>query len=381
MKLRGMTWDHSRGFLPMVATAQRYGEAHPDVQIVWEKRSLQEFADYPVEKLAATYDLVVIDHPFIGHAARRGLFLPLDLHLDSDFLADQAANSVGPSHASYFWDGHQWALAIDAAAPVSSWRRDLLERAGAAVPQNWEEVLALARRGLVAIPAVPVDALMNFFMFCSNLGEDPFSRPDRVVTAEVGGRALAQLRALTSLCPPEIFGLNPIAIYEAMCSADAIAYCPFAYGYSNYARRGYAPRVLEFGDVPPTGTLAHGRTTLGGAGLAIFSSSRNQQAALDYARYVASPECQRTLYVESGGQPAHRAAWQDEEANRLAGSYFRQTLPTLDRAYLRPRYDGYVEFQDAAGPLVQEYLRAGGDPGTVLSRLEEIFHLTRPGNL
>jgi len=44
-ELRGITWDHTRGFLPMVATAQRFSELHPDVRITWEKRSLQHFAD------------------------------------------------------------------------------------------------------------------------------------------------------------------------------------------------------------------------------------------------------------------------------------------------------------------------------------------------
>ncbi len=64
--LRGMTWNHTRGYLPMVATAQRFTEIHPDIEIVWEKRSLKAFEEFPVEKLAADYDLMVIDHPFSG---------------------------------------------------------------------------------------------------------------------------------------------------------------------------------------------------------------------------------------------------------------------------------------------------------------------------
>ncbi|MBW7895866.1 MAG: carbohydrate ABC transporter substrate-binding protein, partial [Opitutaceae bacterium] len=52
IRLRGIAWNHSRGFTPMVATAQRYGELHPHVEITWEKRSLQAFADAPIEKLA-----------------------------------------------------------------------------------------------------------------------------------------------------------------------------------------------------------------------------------------------------------------------------------------------------------------------------------------
>ena len=76
--LRGMTWAHTRGFVPMAATAQRYQELHPGVEIVWEKRSLRDFEEFPVEGLAARYDLLVIDHAFVGFAARHRVLQPLD---------------------------------------------------------------------------------------------------------------------------------------------------------------------------------------------------------------------------------------------------------------------------------------------------------------
>ena len=40
-KLKGITWAHSRGFTSIVAVSQRYAELHPDIDITWEKRSLQ----------------------------------------------------------------------------------------------------------------------------------------------------------------------------------------------------------------------------------------------------------------------------------------------------------------------------------------------------
>src|SRR5690348_7161049 len=97
--LRGITWNHTRGFLPMVATAQRYEELHPKVQIMWEKRSLQAFADAPIRKLAEDFDLLVMDHPSVGEAA--GFLFPLDEHLPPDFITEQALSSVGPSYDSY----------------------------------------------------------------------------------------------------------------------------------------------------------------------------------------------------------------------------------------------------------------------------------------
>jgi len=115
IRLKGITWGHSRGFVPMVATAQRYEELHPEVEIVWTKRTLQEFADKSVTDLAKEYDLLVIDHPWTGHAAAKGMLAPFDDYLSTEFLAGQQANSVGKSYESYNFLGKQWALATDAA--------------------------------------------------------------------------------------------------------------------------------------------------------------------------------------------------------------------------------------------------------------------------
>jgi multiple sugar transport system substrate-binding protein len=320
---------------------------------------------------------LVIDHPFVGHAARHRLLLPLDEHISSDFLSEQEQNSVGQSHPSYSYDGHHWALAIDAATPVSCWRTDLLRRMNARVPEGWEELLDLAKRGLVVFPSIPIDSLMNFYMFCCALDEPPLPREAGLFDPEAGAKALTMLRELVSLCSPEILVWNPIATYEAMASRDDFVYCPFAYGYSNYARNGFSANPLEFGDLPRIGKDTKGRSTLGGAGLAISSSCKHRAMALDYACFVASPECQKTIYVQNGGQPGHRSAWTDDEANRITNNFFRDTLPALDRAYLRPRYDGYVGFQDSAGPVVHEFLRSGGNPEAVVQELQRLYRSSR----
>ncbi len=371
LRLRGMTWNHTRGYTPMVATAQRFAELNPGVEVMWEKRSLQEFANQPIDQLAERYDLLVIDHPWAGFASAAGVLLPLDEHLPASFLADQAANSVGPSHASYCFGGRQWALAIDAATPVAAWRPDLLVAGD--VPRQWAELLQLARSGRVLMPGIPTDTLMNFFMLCSTLGEDVCQGNDRVVSTEVGAQALDMLRELALTLDPLFWDLNPVRVYESMTLTSRYSYCPFAYGYSNYSRIGYAPKLLEFGDMVEINGR-HCRTTLGGAGLAISARCADLQAALDYALFVADPMCQRTLYVDSGGQPGHRAAWTDDRVNGLCRNYFRNTLAALDRAFLRPRYPGYIYFQDRGGTPIRDYMKKGGDAHAVLAILNGLYH-------
>jgi multiple sugar transport system substrate-binding protein len=370
--LKGITWGHSRGITPLLAFSQRFSELHPGVEVSWQKRTLQEFADFPIEKLTETYDLLIIDHPWVGCAAATRCVLPLEQHLSQAYLNEQADAQVGRSHSSYEYAGSQWALAIDAATPVASYRQDLLEQAGRQVPQTWEELLQLAREGKVAVPAIPIDTLMNFYMFCITCGQEPFQQSHEVIDRETGLAALDQMQQLYSLLDRSMFTRNPIAVAELMTQTDQYWYCPFAYGYSNYARKGYAPRQLTYTNlVACNGTPL--RSTLGGTGLAVSAFSRNRELAVAFAQQIVSPEIQSTLYVENGGQPGHRSAWLSETANYLTNGYFTDTLSTLDDSYIRPRYNGYLHFQDHAGDPVQQYLLHGGNPDQVLEKINEIY--------
>ena len=371
--LRGITWNHSRGFVSVVATAQRFCEMHPEVEIVWEKRSLQEFADAPIQGLAEDYDLLVIDHPWAGYAAYSQVLVPLQEIIPTDFMADQAANSVGHSHPSYVFNGNQCALAIDAATPVASYRPDLLQRYGLEKPQTWSDLLELARQGRVIMPAIEIDTLMNFYMLCATQGEAPFVDDDWAVSDEMSLRALEQLRELASLCPRDIFNWNPIAVYEALSRREDYVYCPFAYGYSNYSRAGYSDNVLIFDDMVDIGGHGRCQSTLGGTGLSISTGCKSVEVACEYAMFCASPVIQRTIFFENGGQPGHRGAWTDDEVNRRSSNYFRNTLPALDRAYLRPRFPGYLHFQDQGGAPIRQYLMQGGDDRQVLAELKRLF--------
>jgi len=373
MSLKGITWNHSRGFLPMVATAQRFSELHPDVQITWEKRSLQQFADFSIQELAERFDLLVIDHPWAGFAAKTKSIIPLDNYLPEAYLIDQQKNSVGTSYESYHYDGHLWALPIDAATPVAASRPDLLAKKGLRLPESFEDLMALANLGLVAFAGIPIDVLMNFYTLCCSLGEDPCQNNDQVVSNETGIQALQLYRRLASKMDPANFNRNPIQVYEAMTQTDDIAYCPFAYGYANYSREGYARKTLHFHDMISLDGKTNLRSTLGGTGLAISSKCKEIAIAAAYAEYVGSGDCQQTLFFESGGQPGHLSAWKNEEVNRRSHNYFSNTLPALQRAFLRPRYHGSMYFQEHAGDVVRDYLLNGSSELQVMAALNELY--------
>jgi multiple sugar transport system substrate-binding protein len=385
--LRGITWDHPRGFNPMPASAARFtAEINPEVRIEWQRRTLHEFGAAPVDELAKRFDLVVLDHPWAGFIAETECYLPLDSLLPKATQDALATHSAGPSHATYSWNGHQWALAIDAATPSASYRPDLLADLGFSVPTRWDEVLEIGRaaQGVgkhLAIPLGPVDAITVFLSLADNICGEPFAGERQVVSREVGHRVMNSMRAIAELCAPATFELTPVSMMDRMSSTDEIVYCPMAYSYNNYSRDGFRPQVCLYADIPSLANDGPRGSHIGGTGLAISAQCKHPAEAAQYASYVASSACQRGEYFSSGGQPAHSDAWDDPQINRECHDFFRNTRQTIERAYVRPRYNGYIGFQYEAGRLIQLCLRESGDVDALMKDLDALYQQSLAGGV
>jgi multiple sugar transport system substrate-binding protein len=88
---------------------------------------------------------------------------------------------------------------------------------------------------------------------------------------------------------------------------------------------------------------------------------------------VAAPSWQAGPYVQCGGQPGHLTAWQNEDANRMTNNFFTNLLPAMCRGYMRPRYNGYLTFQDRAGEPIRRFLTGTGNPDMVIKEMNELY--------
>lgn len=359
-QLRGMAWDHPRAVNPLEAISARWSE-DKNCTVTWDARPLKYFEDQPLEDLASRYDLVLIDYPFAGVAATSGLIRNVQDWVDADYLADQAACSVGPSFDSYTWDQRQWALAVDAACQVSGSRVDLFASVGEpAPPANWDEVMQLAEARAndatrVAMPLNPNHAYCAFLSLGISLAGPQFWTPGASIDRIAGKQALDYLQAMSGFLHPISRDADPIAISDRMTTTNEILYVPLMFGYSSYSRAGFRPHRIRFGNAPlgASGTIG---SVLGGVGIAVSSRSTQATLAADLARLIASRDMQQGLYVSSGGQPGHTAAWDSAEANSMVDNFFTATRGTIDHAFLRPRVAGHRQFQVLAGELIHRYV-------------------------
>ncbi|RLK46575.1 extracellular solute-binding protein [Microbacterium telephonicum] len=365
--LRGITWEHARGYGSVAASARAYREVAPGVEVRWEQRSLQSFADQALEDLVEQYDLLVIDHPHIPHAAEHGLLARLDGVGHDDELALLQAQSVGASHATYAHAGGQWGLATDAAAQVAAYRPDLLPEP----PRDWAGVIALAEQGRVLWPYKPVDAFSSLVTVAAGYGEEAMRAPGCFLTADALAEAMDLLRRLARLVPDDNRAWNPIQTADALSTSDRYAYCPLLFGYTNYSRGGFRPHRLRYIDIPASRRGVSG-SLLGGAGIAVSARSRALPEAIDYAFWLDSAAVQEGVYYDGGGQPGNAVAWESERTNADSLDFFRGTRATLEGAYVRPRFARYIELQNAlsehvtdalVGRLTDDELRARLDEG------------------
>ncbi|WP_189644529.1 extracellular solute-binding protein [Mesorhizobium sp. M9A.F.Ca.ET.002.03.1.2] len=369
-----MTWSHPRGYDPMVACSALW-EQRTSVTIEWDKRSLQDFESFPVEELARAYDLIVIDHPHVGQITAENCLAPLDVAGREAERAALAAGSVGRSYPSYNWpsykgQGRQWAFPIDTASQVQAWRPDMLS----AAPANWADVLDLARRGRVLLPLRPPHSLMVFYTLAGNLGRPAVEEPGAHIDPDMGSRVFEMMREIAALVDPACLGMDPIDVLEEMAgSSSRIACAPLIYGYVSYAIAGFRTNRLAFADIPVAGNAGPIGSALGGTGIAVSAFSKAKQAAIDFAYWIASGEVQRGPYASAGGQPGHAAAWGDAAVNAAAGNFYKDTRATLEGAWVRPRHDGYMAFQQAASDRINLGLAEKHDASRVVADLNRLF--------
>ncbi len=373
MELTGITWDHPRGYAPMIASSLVYEELF-GTKLTWEKRSLTNFGDQSLAALADRFDLLIIDHPHAGIAFETNCLVPLNELLTGEELNGLKQQSAGPCFPSYNYKGKQWAIPVDAAVQCSANRPDLLE--DFKTPKNWKEVFELTdmlkKKNLqVGMALYPTDCLCTFLTITAQLGSQVREGNEMMVSRDKGLQSLELMRRMRDKFHESSLNWNPIQLYDYMSSQDNIAYAPLAFCYSNYSRDGFRKKKLVYTSAPGITNAV-----LGGSGIAVSAKSKYLNEAAQYAAWICSAEIQGSVYLREQGQPANIVAWKSGFANELTNNFFLEVFETLSNAFVRPRYSGWPEFQKYLGEVLHDFLKADADPVKVLDHLQEAYLLS-----
>ncbi|KAJ56024.1 hypothetical protein ACMU_09685 [Actibacterium mucosum KCTC 23349] len=368
MSFLGLTWDHPRGYDALAEAARRVNAPRNKPLITWAKQPLEGFESAPIADLAARHDLLVLDHPHIGEAVAEQCLIPLEDLYEARQITAWQAECVGPSLASYAWNGVHWALPLDVATQVMAWRADRV-----AAPGNWADVLALAEKTPVAQSLGGPHAFLTLISIAAGQGHRVGGND--LLPGEMMGVALDIMHRLYAQRPKGSEHANPIQLLETMAAGHDIALIPLIFGYVTYARPGPHGHAIRFGDslAKPGGSGG----VLGGTGIAFTKRAKPDRDLLDHVAWLMQTMTQTALIPAFGGQPSARTAWRDADVNADWGDFYAGTLQTAETALLRPRFDGYIAFQNAAAAVIREALAAGTPIPNTIQTIKNQWHRAR----
>lgn len=323
-----------------------------------------------------SYDLVVYDHPFSGDIAENGLFVPLD-DLFPELLGPRAGDRyIGETLSCYRLAGRVWGAPIDAATQHAIYRPDLLSRVGESVPKSWQEAINLGSRlqlqGLcLGIAVETPHALLTLASLAANAGRSWTTDPSRHLTIDAQGflDAFAQFRELLAYCPPEALRWNSIDLHDAMVARDDIVYCPAVYGYATYGEADMRRR-LAFADFAGLKEPWHAGSAIGGTAVGLSRFATNRAEALELIAFLLSAETQDRLIPSHHGQPALLSSWTNQDNDYRFNGFYSSVRESMESVWIRPRHPDYIIFQNEAGAIVAQGVRAGTDPRAILDRVQ-----------
>lgn len=357
-QLKGITWDHPRGYDSIVAATETFHELADDFQVTWDIRSLKEFGDLPIAGLTEKYDLLMIDHPFVGDAHEQQLLMPMEQLMSRAFLNEQSQVHIGVCYESYSYKGRQYALPIDGASQFSAYNPMVLSPL--AVPHNWTEYLDIMFdphfKNKVLWPLCTTDFWCSFLTIAAQLAErngvEVFN--DEGVSEVLAYETFEYLKQLTEGIPEQCWSMNPIGVLECMTNTSECGFSPLLFGYSNYGRNREGN--VEFLNAI---SLEDQRTIslLGGVGIAVSSKTKYKNEITTYLGHIMKNEILLGAYFDAGGQPSLAEVWNSKKHSKATSNFFCNTLETMQNAYVRPCIPGFNDFQERASEFIHAHFK------------------------
>ena len=250
--------------------------------------------------------------------------------------------------------GHLVALPLYVDAGLLFYRRDLLDKYHATVPQTWADLTATAKRiedaehgsghsGLVGyvFQGKAYEGLTcNVLEWVASHGGGTFVDPSGKITVDNPQAAAALSQAagwIKTITPEGVLNYTEEESRGVFQSGNAVFMRNWPYALP-LAESADSPVRGKVGVAPlpeGTGPGARHAAALGGWQIAVSKYSRHQKLAAQLAVFLASKASIKRWAVEGGYTPAIPALYKDPDVER-ANPTFTQLLPIFQSAIPRP---------------------------------------------
>ena len=302
------------GYIPTVISA--WNKANPSEPCTFIQLStsadsqLQSMVQNALAK-TSTYGVLAVDVVWTAEFAANGYVLQLD---PSEFdLANRLPATV--TTAEYFNKLYAVPWSSDGGLLYS--RTDLLEKAGLSKPPTtYAEIIAAYDKIKGANPSVHgyVGQFQKYEGLTCNVSEvinssggtilDPSDKPDVNTAAAASGLSFLTDGFKQGYIPKAALTYMEADSLQAFVSGQAMFLRNWSYAYAQAEATDGSSKVngkIEASPLP--GLKGTGTSTLGGHNLAVSAFCKNQQSAIDFAKFITSADNQRNYLVKTTAAP------------------------------------------------------------------------------
>jgi trehalose/maltose transport system substrate-binding protein len=304
-------------------------------------------------------------------------------------LTEAAKDVIGQHYPSIVEsqtvDGRLVAMPLFTDAPALYYRKDLIEKHGAKVPETWEELKATAQQVMDAERAAGSADLWGFVwqgsayegLTCNALewikshGGGQIVEPDGTITVN-NPEAVAALEMAKSwvgtISPPGVLSYTEEESRGVWQVGNAVFMrnWPYAYALGN---GDDSPIKGKFDVAPLPSGGAGSAATLGGWNLAVSKFSPNPDIATDLVLFLTSAEVQKRRALMSGHLPTIAALYDDPEIAE-ANSLIPRWKEVFSNAVARPSAPTKVKYNEVSSKFWTAVHQTLSGTGTAAENLE-----------
>ena len=332
---------------------ETFNREHPGIALSVTRGPLETEAvsDLAISSLLlgnSPYDALLMDVTWTPKYAKAGWLEPLDGWLGADALDDLAPGA----ELGNAFDGHLWRFPMVADMGLLFWRTDLME----APPRTPAELEAISQ-------SLQQDGKVRWGYVWQGRQYEGLSCTYLEVLRGFGGRWLRDgspdlnskaaiaasqwLRHLVDagITPPAVANMAESEALQTFETGDAAFMRNWPYAWAELNRNG----SLLAGKVGITTMVSEPHephvATQGSWGLAVLSSSKHKQAAIEALQFLTSTAAQKQLNLNSGYTPTRLSVFEDPELVR-ANPILPELQAALAAAVLRPLTPIYAQLSD-----------------------------------